>query len=222
MGARHILLASMLLAPVSALAQDRPPTSPTPSPSPSASPSPSYRTVRESVEPVVERMEKERTDPCWRAREEGRPCFPVTVIRGPEYSVRGSLGILDDKDKDKPAPGTPPTTAEMREYRPGSQTPVAGFSFDAGCVGKSILKGLKGKNDVYYLYVVRDTHGERAEMYDRKLDPATFQGDLTFLGRFEGECDAVKAWRHEEQRLRPPARGPMPAAAAPAPSPSAR
>src|SRR4051812_21401772 len=150
MGARLILSVSMLVVAVSALAQDHPPASPAPSASPPASPSPSVspRSVRESVDPVVERMEKERTDPCWRAREEGRPCFPVTVIRGPQYSVRESLGILGDKEK--PAPGTPPTTAEMREYRPGSQTPIAGFSFDAGCVGKSILKSLKGKNDVYY------------------------------------------------------------------------
>jgi hypothetical protein len=162
-------------------------------------------------------MEKERTDPCWKAKEEGRPCFPITVIRGPEYSVRGSLGIIGDKEK--PAPGTPPTTTEMREYRPGSQTPIAGFSFDPGCVGKAILKSLKGRNDVYYLYVVRDTHGERAQLYDHKLDPLTFQGNLAFVGRFEGECEATAAWRHEDLRLRPAPRGPMPAPPAASPSP---
>jgi hypothetical protein len=201
MGARLILLASVLLFPMSAIAQDRGGPPPSPSPAASPSPSPSPRSVRASVDPVVERMEKERTDPCWKSKEEGRPCFPITVIRGPEYSVRGSLGITGDKMK--PAPGTPPTTTEMSEYRPGSQTPIAGFSFDPGCVGKSILKSLKGKNDVYYLYVVSDAHGPRAELYDRKLDPATFQGLLTFVGRFEGECEAVAAWRHEDLKLRP-------------------
>ena len=207
MGARPILLASVLLAfPAAALAQDRP------------LPSPSPRPISESVEPVVERMEKERTDPCAKAKAEGRPCFPVTTtIKGPEYSVRRSLGIIGDKEK--PAPGTPPTTNEMKEYRPGTQTPIAGFSFDPGCMAKSILKSLKGKNDVYYLYVVRDTHGERAALYDRKLDPATFQGELAFLGRFEGECDALAAYRHEDLKLRPPTKGltPPPPAASPSP-----
>jgi hypothetical protein len=164
-------------------------------------------------------MENERKDPCLTAKEEGRPCFPVTAtIKGPEYSVRRSLGII--KDPEKPAPGTPPTTNEMREYRPGSQTPIAGFSFDPGCTAKAILKSLKGRNDVYYLYVVRDMQGERAQLYDHKLDPATFQGNLAFVGRFEGECDAVAAWRHEDLRLQPAVRGPMPpapAAASPRP-----
>ena len=30
-------------------------------------------------------------------------------------------------------------------------------TFDPTCVGKSVLKKLKGKNDAYYLYRVRDT-----------------------------------------------------------------
>lgn len=208
MGARAVLLASVLLAlPGAGLAQDRP------------LPSPSPRPISESVEPVVERMENERTDPCFKAKEEGRPCFPVTAtIKGPEYSVRRSLGIIGDKDK--PAPGTPPTTNEMREYRPGSRAvPVNLFSFDPGCVAKALLKSLKGKNDVYYLYVVRDTQGERAALYDRKLDAATFQGDLAFVGRFEGECDALAAYRREDLKLRPAAKGPMPPRPAASPSP---
>jgi hypothetical protein len=208
MGARATVLAAVLLAvPAAAIGQDRP------------LPSPSPRPVSESVEPVVERMENERKDPCLKAKEEGRPCFPVSAtIRGPEYSVRQSLGIIGEPEK--PAPGTPPTTNEMKEYRPGSQTTVAGVSFDPVCAAKALLKSLKGRNNVYYLYVVRDTKGARAQLYDHKLDPVTFQGELAFVGRYEGECEAVAAWRREDLKLQPATRGPMPptpAAASPRP-----
>jgi hypothetical protein len=212
MDARRILAALVLLAAAAAArAQDRPP------PSPSPSPSPSPRTVRESVDPVVERMENERRDPCLKAKEEGRPCFPVTAtIKGEEYSVRRSLGILGDK----PVHTTAPTADEMKEYRPGSQTPIAGVSFDPVCAVKGLLKSLKGKNNVYYLYVVRDSKGDRAQLYDHKLEAETFQGNLSFVGRFEGECAAVAAWRHEDLKLQPAVKGPMPpapAAASPRP-----
>ena len=60
-------------------------------------------------------------------RRRWTPCFPVTAtIRGEEYSVRRSLGILGDK----PVHTTVPTADEMKEYRPGSQTPIAGVSLD--------------------------------------------------------------------------------------------
>jgi hypothetical protein len=214
-----------LLLAGSALAGAQGAPSPSPSPSPSASsasplrtPSPSPRPVSESVDRVVDRMEKQREDPCVEAKAEGRPCFPVTTtIKGEEYSVRKSLGLPDDK-KDKPAAGTPPTTAEMKDYRPGPEAEVVPlFSFDPGCVAKGILKSLKGKNDTYYLYRVRDVHGERVALYDRKLDAETFQGELAFLGRFDGECDALAAYRREERRLAP--KGPPPPG--PRPSPSA-
>ena len=164
-------------------------------------------------------MENERKDPCLKAKEEGRPCFPVTaIIRGAEYSVRQSLGILGDPEK--PVHTTVPTTSEMKEYRPGSQTPIAGVSIDPVCAIKGLLKSLKGKNNTYYLYVLRDTKGARAQLYDHKLDPLVFQGDLAFVGRFEGECEAVAAWRHEDLKLQPTVKGPMPpapAAASPRP-----
>ena len=78
------------------------------------------------------------------------------------------------------------------------------------CAVKGLLKSLKGKNNTYYLYVVRDTKGERAQLYDHKLDPLNFQGNLDFIGRFEGECAAVAAWRHEDLKLQPAKNGPMP------------
>jgi len=176
--------------------------------------------VTDSVDRVVNRMEDAREDPCRKAAAEGRPCFPVeTRIKGEEYSVRKSLG-LPDPHKDKPAPGTPPTVAEMGPYRPGLEaTPINVFSFDPGCVGKRILKSLKGKNDTYYLYLVRDIHGERVALYDRRLEAEKFQGELAFLGKFDGECEAIAAYRHEAAKLPPP---PSPRPPSPSPRPAAR
>jgi hypothetical protein len=180
-------------------------------------PSPSPRPISDSVDRVVQKLEDERADPCKAAVEQGRPCFPVTTtIYGPEFSVRDSLRAPGPRDS--PTPGRPPTASEMGPYRPGLQAlPVPLVKFDPGCVAKSVLKSLKGKNDVYYLYRVRDTQGERVALYDRRLEAATFQGDLEFLGRFDGECDALAAYRHEELKRSPT----PPPAPRPTPSPSA-
>ncbi len=147
------------------------------------------RPITGSIEKGVERPGKERADPCRKALADGRPCFPVsTSLRGPQASVRESLGVL--------APGTVP--------RPLPGAPVIPLlAFDPGCVGKSVLKKLKGKNDVYYLYRLRDSHGVRVALYDRRVDATTFQGDLEFLGRFDGECNALAAYRQEERKLPP-------------------
>jgi len=199
-----------------AVAQSPPPPRPSPPP-----PSPSPRPISDSVERVVERLEAQKKDPCREAKAQGRPCFPVeTVIKGPEVSVRGSLGVPPG-DK-RPAPGGAPTITEMGPYRPGPPTRVSPHvTFDPGCVGKSVLKALKGKNDTYYLYRIRDTHGERVSLYDRKLEPKTFQGDLELIGRFTGECDALAAYRREEARTASPAPGPSATpSASPSPGPS--
>jgi hypothetical protein len=80
---------------------------------------------------------------------------------------------------------------------------ISGVTLDPGCVAKSALKKLKGKNDVYYLYRIRDVHGVRVALYDRRVDATTFQGDLEFLGKFDGECDALAAYRQEQRKLEP-------------------
>ena len=152
-------------------------------------------------------MEDAREDPCRQAAAAGRPCFPTeTKVKGEEYSVRKSLG-LPDPEEGKTAPGGAPTVAEMGPYRPGLKAiPINGFSFDPGCAGKRILKSLKGKNDTYYLYRIRDTQGDRVAMFDQKLVAESFQGELAFLGKFEGECAAIAAYRHESTKLPPPPR----------------
>jgi hypothetical protein len=187
------------LALVAAIA---PSPSPSPSPSPAASPSP--RTIRDSVEVVVERAEAERKDPCLKARREGVPCFPSeTQMNGPTASVREGLG-LPGPDK-KPVPRSAPTVDEMTPYRPHVTPPAASVSFDPGCVGKSILKGLKGKNDTYYVYRIRDVHGERVALYDHRIDATKFQGDVALVGEFHGECAALAAYLKERNKLGGPA-----------------
>ena len=191
------------------------PAGPSPPPSPSVWTSP--RPIADSVDRVVERLEEEGKDPCRRAREEGRLCFPVTLeTPARTYSVRESLG--EAATRSVPTPPRPNT--DMGPNRPGTQSTVVPLvSFDPGCVGKTIFKKLKGRNDTYYLYRLRDAQGERVEMYDRKLEPSTFQGELAFLGRFDGECDALAAYRRERNKLAPPEPKSVPPRPSPLPSP---
>lgn len=170
---------------------------------------PSPRPIAESVERVIDRIEEERKDPCLKAARENVPCFPVkTEERGFDASVRESLGILGPVEK--PSRDRPPTRDELGPYRPGSTTPTVGVTVDPVCIGKSALKRLKGKNDVYYLYRVRDAHGERVVLYDHRLDASRFQGDIAFLGRFDGDCEAQAAYRREQRRTTPVASPPLP------------
>ena len=174
---------------------------------PAATPSP--RPIAESIEKVIERLEAERKDPCLESARENIPCFPVKTEKKPfDASVRESLGILGPAAK--PSPDRPPTREEMGRYRPGSTTPTVGVTVDPICIGKSALKHLKGRNDVYYLYRVRDVHGERVVLYDHRLDASRFQGDLAFLGGFDGECEAQAAYRREQRRTAPAASPPPP------------
>jgi hypothetical protein len=77
-------------------------------------------------------------------------------------------------------------------------------------VGKSILKGLKGKNDTYYVYRIRDVHGERVALYDHRIDATRFQGDVALVGEFHGECAALAAYLKERNRLPSPSPSPAP------------
>jgi hypothetical protein len=169
-----------VLATVLARAEAAPADEPPPTTLPS-------RPLSDSIERVVGRLEEERKAPC-RKVAEGVPCFPVSIeVSRPadSISVRDSL-------RDLGPPGKP------------SSRPASGFTFDPGCVGKSLLKRLKGKNDTYYLYRVRDVQGERVALYDHRLEAATFQGALEFLGQFDGECEALAAYRREDRTTGPP------------------
>jgi len=174
-----------------------------PSPVPSPLPSPSPRTISESAEKVIDRLEAERKDPCLKAAREKVPCFPArTERRRYDSSVRQSLGIPDPAPG-KPGPG-PPTRDEMDEHRTAPPAkPAVSVTIDPVCVGKSALKKLRGRNDTYFLYRVRDVHGERVILVDRRMDASRFQGDIAFLGEFNGECEAQAAYRREQRRSPP-------------------
>jgi hypothetical protein len=157
--------------------------------------------IRESAARLVRQLDDDWKTPCGK-KSQGIPCFP---IRSDETrskwtaSVRDSLGDLGPAGKQ--SPDRPPTEGEMKAFRPGPVGPVgAGIGFDPGCVGKSLLKRIKGKNDTYYLYRVRDVHGERVALFDHRLEAASFQGALEYLGRFDGDCNALSAYRHEDRK----------------------
>jgi hypothetical protein len=170
---------------------------------PSPSPSPSPRPIRDTAEQVIDRMEAERRDPCLKAARENVPCFPVkTEERGFDASVRQGLGLPDAPLK--PTPGGAPTIGEMDPYRHHPGQSAASVTIDPVCVGKSVLKRLKGRVDTYYLYRIRDVHGDRVALFDHKLDAKTVQGDVAFLGKFEGECEAQNAYRREQRRTPTP------------------
>jgi hypothetical protein len=158
------------------------------------------RPIADSVERVVQKLEEARSAPCRTALQDEVPCFPVSLeVMGPRVSVRDSLRDLGPAKK--PSPSRPPTLEEMAPQRPGPVSLIAPFvTFDPGCVAKSALKQLKGRNDTYYLYRLRDVHGERVALYDHRLDAAAFQGTAELLGRFEGECEAVAAYRREDRQ----------------------
>src|SRR4029453_3891579 len=104
------------------------------------------------------------------------------------YSVRDS--IEEALGQSGPTPGGAPTIKDMVPYSPRpspAPTPLMlQVTFDPGCVGKSVLKSFMGKNDVYYLYRMRDRQGDRAALLDHKIEPPTFQGGLASLGRSRG------------------------------------
>jgi hypothetical protein len=173
------------------------------------SPSPSPRPVTESVEKVIDRLEAERKDPCLKAARENVPCFPVKAEKKRlDASVRQSLGI--PLPEDQPSPDRPPTREEMDAHRTAPMSkPAVSVTVDPVCIAKSALKRIRGKNDAYYLYRVRDVHGERVVLFDHRLDASRFQGDIAFLGKFDGECEAQAAYRREQRRS-PPAPSPPP------------
>jgi hypothetical protein len=86
--------------------------------------------------------------------------------------------------------------------------PAVSVTIDPVCVGKSVLKRVRGRNDTYYLYRVRDIHGERVILVDHRMDAKRFQGEIAFLGKFDGECEAQAAYRREQRRS--PAASPAP------------
>lgn len=190
-----LALVLTLVATARSGAAQAPDPSPSPAPAPSAGPTPDPSpagTIAASVEPTVERYLREHSRPCSRAEAERVPCFPVSVEEhGPVYSVADSL----TRWKPDTSPGVVGNNMPTSPYG----TPVAGVSFDPVCAGKSLLKGLRGKNDTYYLYRVWDGSGEHAVLRDAPIEPGQHLSPTPFeyelIGKIDGECEAVAAWR---------------------------
>lgn len=209
MGSKHhlgttLLLAATLIGGFAHADQTGPAPTPTASPSPSPSPKPSPRRraapIILSVDRAVAEVLKAHERPCERAEREGVPCFPVTVeTEGPRFSVAEALRRYRPLGG-KPAPGGPPTNAEMQQQLTGRMWPPAGFSFDPGCAMKSLARALRGGSNTFYLYRVQDGHGTRPLLLDHRLSREALEARpevRELLGEYDGQCDAIAAWRKE-------------------------
>jgi hypothetical protein len=154
--------------------------------------------IRDSIDRAVEAVVLKHLRPCDQADRQGVPCFPVTVEEeGPRFSVAEALRRY--RGTGSPAPG-PPTVAEIQSQLSGApQSASGGAGFDPVCTTKNLIKKLSGKNTTFYLYRTWDGRGERPMLTDRLLDPKAYAANTDFhyeyLGKFDGECAAVAAWR---------------------------
>jgi len=204
--ATTLAFAGLLLAALPAAsgppAGEEPSEEPT-SKEPSDDPAIPRPTIASSVEPAVERYLREHA-PCFREREEGIPCFPVTVeARDRVYSVAES--IRNWKPDESPGSGAGMTTTPW-----GSA--VGGVGFDPVCATRSALKALRGENDTYYLYRIWDTTGERVLLREKPLESGAFTMSLLgyeLVDEITGECQALKAFsKARREALERRTRGP--------------
>jgi hypothetical protein len=204
-----VVLASVgSIAPAPAQDPVSPPTpAPAPDPVPVARPArvASPRPIHDSVDRVVDSVVLAHMKPCDVAQRQGVPCFPVSVEQeGPRFSVAEALRRY--RATGAPAPGVP-TVAEIQGQMSGApQSASGGVGFDPVCA----VKGLFGKKagTTFYLYRTWDAGGERPLLTDRPLDPKAYAANPSFhyefLGKYDGECAAVAAWRQALRKATEP------------------
>jgi hypothetical protein len=157
------------------------------------------RPIRDSIERVVDAVVEAHLQPCDVARQYGVPCFPVSVEQeGPRFSVAEALRRYRPTGG-PPAPGVP-TNAEIHGQMSGAPQSASGsVGVDPVCTAKNLVKKLSGRSTTFYLYRMWDEMGERPLLTDRELDPKTYLANpfaqYELLGKFDGECAAVAAWR---------------------------
>jgi hypothetical protein len=156
--------------------------------------------IRDSIEHAVERVLAAHLRPCSEAEEQHVPCFPAGVeAQGSRLSVADSIRSF--RSDGSPSPDRPPTLGEMAPYRSGGpQSATAQVAVgDPVCAVKSLWKKIKGEGGPYYLYRTWDAQGERPLLTDREIEPADFAQrpdfHYVFVGKFDGECAAIAAWR---------------------------
>jgi hypothetical protein len=171
---------------------------------PSAVPSPTPdQPLTDSVDRIVKKVEEEREAACAKAREAGVPCFPVAIEKSARATLEEALNrVRQDKRPYKGNPGQSPLDLNRPRER---QLPVGGVGFDPVCAVRLLAKAIKGRNQTYYVYRVRDRGGEHIEMRDRPLDPkayaqvAPFESEL--IGQYTGECEALAAHNKAQREL---------------------
>jgi hypothetical protein len=206
---RHLVAVLLLLAAPLVRSSQADVSNPAPTPKPSATPSPTpkpsprprpARPITLSIDDAVAVVLNADEHPCERAKREGVPCFPVIVeTEGPRFSVAEALRRFRPIGG-KPAPGGPPTNAEMQQQLTGMTWPLAGISFDPGCAMKSLSRSLRGNSNSFYLYRIQDSRGTRPLLLDHKLSREALDTRpevRELLGEYHGECEALAAWRKE-------------------------
>jgi hypothetical protein len=154
--------------------------------------------IRDSIDRAVEAVLLAHEKPCEWARMMNVPCFPVDVEQeGPHFSVAESLRLY--RGTGAPAPGVP-TVAETQHQLSGAPLSASGgVGFDPVCTTKNLVKKLSGKNTRFHLYRMWDAQGERPLLTDRVLDLKSYAPSpdvqYEYMGEFDGECQAVAAWR---------------------------
>lgn len=157
------------------------------------------RPMSEAVEKAVDEVMRRHYDPCALASQKGVPCFPTGVdVVGPRFSVADAMRKY--RTDGRRAEGAAITASDMREQmggKPLSQS--GGVSLDPICTVKSLIRRMSGTGK-FYLYSLADGRGEhRPVLTDRKIDAAVYatnpQAVYEYLGEYQGECEAIAAWR---------------------------
>ena len=192
-----VVLASVGMASAAA-AQD---------PAPASTPAPARRRrpIRDSIDRVLDAVVLAHMKPCDVAQRRGVPCFPVSVEQeGPRFSVAEALRRY--RGTGSPAPGVP-TVAEIQGQMSGApQSASGGVGFDPVCTAKKLFG--KKAGTTFHLYRTWDARGERPLLTDHLLDPKAYALNPDFhyeyLGKYDGECEAVAAWREALRKATEP------------------
>ncbi len=165
------------------------------------------RPIHDSIDRVVDSVVVAHMKPCDIAQQQGVPCFPVSVEQeSPRFSVAEALRRY--RATGRPAPGVP-TVAEIQGQMSGApRSASGGAGFDPVCTAKNLVKKLSGRTTTFYLYRMFDDRGERPLLTDREIDPKSYAANPAFryeyLGKFDGECAAVAAWRQALRKATEP------------------
>lgn len=156
------------------------------------------RTISASVDRHATSIVRSHMDPCSKADESGHPCFPASVeAEGISLSVKD--GLRDYQPDLRLAPGVP-TSAELSQYMSGAPLSASGgVSTDPVCAVKSLIRQIGAGSNAFFLYRLEVAGEAKPLLTDHKLDPMSYLSvpgaRLEFLGRYDGECEAIAAWR---------------------------